>query len=197
MKASRFNVLPGPWRPSARASWTCPQCRSSPIQTEARRCYSRSRQPRPIRLIRNTKSVNRIYLAVAGLGVAGSSYLLRDDIKHWYNAVARSGRVVSTLYVNIQEWACLFRYGERSKLMTAVTEPLCDNTITIPKPSRRCSMHATNVAPIELYPCSRRTAPYSSSSASTCRAWATSCPPNGARPSFHCRINVPCPPSNR
>lgn len=78
-------------------------CVSSPIKAEARREYSRIRQPRTIRVLGASKQVNKIFLAVATVGVAGSAYLLRDEIQHWYVAAQRSGRVVSTLYVCIQE----------------------------------------------------------------------------------------------
>jgi len=83
--------------------WTCLKCTNSELRTEARRTYSRSRQARPIRLVRGAKRVNRIYLAVAAVGITGSAYLLRDDLRHWYKAAARTGRVVSTLYLCIQE----------------------------------------------------------------------------------------------
>ena len=78
---------------------------SSIIRTEARRAYSRQR-PGPIHKVRLSlarKQVNRIFLAVFTIGLGGSAYLLRDDLKHWWIAAVRSGRVVRTLYVNIQE----------------------------------------------------------------------------------------------
>lgn len=89
--------------PSQSQPWICSDCVSSPIRAEARRGYSRLRQAKAARL-GGSRQVNKIFLAVATVGIAGSAYLLRDDIRHWYIAAQRSGRVVSTLYVNIQEY---------------------------------------------------------------------------------------------
>lgn len=87
-------------------SWTCRQCLSqadgSRIGFQARSyakkstdtAYTNGAKPR-----RKGRVVAAA--AVGGLGVTGLAF--GDDVKHAYKAVERSGRVVSTLAVNINE----------------------------------------------------------------------------------------------
>lgn len=102
MRPNAFSLLG-----RARTSWTCSDCASPQFRAQAVRNYARTRQTRPVRISRGNKKVNRIYLAVATVGFGGGAYLLRDDLRHWWEAAARSGRVVSTLYVCIQEYGPL------------------------------------------------------------------------------------------
>jgi len=101
MRLNTFSLL---GRTLGRTPWTCARCQSTQIRVEAQREYSRLRQAQPVRLLRDKRRVNKIFFAVATVGVGGGAYLLRDDIRHWYHAAVRSGRVVSTLYVCIQEY---------------------------------------------------------------------------------------------
>ena len=61
----------------------------------------------------------RKVLIAAGTGSAGvgaGAFLLADDARHYYQAVERSGRVVSTLYACINEYADLFHTQKMLKL---------------------------------------------------------------------------------
>ena len=79
--------------------WTCRQClRQSQRTTRPLRQYStrRDRVPAP-------KKTGRIILA-ATTGTLGITALaFSDDVKHSYKAVERTGRVVGTLFVCINE----------------------------------------------------------------------------------------------
>lgn len=119
MRLNTFSLL---GRSVERTPWTCARCRSTQIRVEAHREYSRLRQAQPVRLVRDQRRVNKIFLAVATLGVGGGAYLLRDDIRHWYHAAARSGRVVSTLYVCIQEYVLPHPCSQGPQLTITVTE---------------------------------------------------------------------------
>lgn len=120
MRLNTFSLL---GRTVERTPWTCARCRSTQIRVEAQREYSRLRQAQPVRLVRDQRRVNKIFLAVATLGVGGGAYLLRDDIRHWYHAAARSGRVVSTLYVCIQEYILPHPCSPVAQLTITVTGP--------------------------------------------------------------------------
>lgn len=78
---------------ASRTHWTCTGCKSS-----LRREFSSYR--RPVRVVRPTKA---IYWAAAGGALGGSLLFFTDDIKHGWNAAARTGRVISALAVNINE----------------------------------------------------------------------------------------------
>ncbi|KIW95113.1 uncharacterized protein Z519_03697 [Cladophialophora bantiana CBS 173.52] len=90
-----------------RATWTCPRCKN--LQTpfdKPRRGFDSHR--RPAKVVRPRQAV---YWAAAG-GSAGASLLLfGDDIKHGWLAAERTGRVISTLAVCINEYgaSCLPR----------------------------------------------------------------------------------------
>ncbi|OAP60848.1 hypothetical protein AYL99_05850 [Fonsecaea erecta] len=83
-----------------RATWTCPRCKNlqNPFD-KPRRGFTSSR--RPVRVVRPRQAV---YWAAAG-GSAGASLLLfGDDIKHGWLAAERTGRVVTTLAVCINDY---------------------------------------------------------------------------------------------
>jgi aarF domain-containing kinase len=81
-------------------SWTCTTCLQQ-SQRAARpfRHYSTRSNRIPL-----PKKKGRIFFAAAtgALGVTGLAFT--DDIKHAYKAVERTGRVVGTLFVCINEW---------------------------------------------------------------------------------------------
>lgn len=56
-----------------------------------------------VKLVKDRRNTNRIFVTIASITVAGGAYLLRDDIRHAYFAAVRSGRVAKTLFVNINE----------------------------------------------------------------------------------------------
>ncbi|KAK5104051.1 hypothetical protein LTS08_001935 [Lithohypha guttulata] len=102
----RLNILSQLGRNSTfvpRQPWTG-KYTTSRIRYEARRAYSRSRQPQPIRIVKGRRQVNAIFVTIAAVGLGVSGYLLRDELSHWYRAAVRTGRVVSTLYVCIQDY---------------------------------------------------------------------------------------------
>lgn len=68
-----------------------------------------------MRIVKDRKKVNRIFLAVAAISVTGGAYLLRDDLRHWYRAAVRTSRVVAALYVNIQEYVIESALSERDE----------------------------------------------------------------------------------
>ena len=66
----------------------------------------------PKRKIRGTTEGEFCYkdgqgLTAAGGSLAAGAAFLTDDVKHGYIAVERSGRVVGTLAVNINEYVCM------------------------------------------------------------------------------------------
>ncbi|EXJ58559.1 Atypical/ABC1/ABC1-B protein kinase [Cladophialophora yegresii CBS 114405] len=85
-----------------RVSWTCARCRSlpqTPIHKSRRRFAS---YHGPVRVVRPRQAV---YWAAAGGGVAGAGVLaFGDNIKHGWLAAERTGRVVSTLVVCINDY---------------------------------------------------------------------------------------------
>lgn len=48
-----------------------------------------------------------LYTGVAGLGIAATAVAFNDDAKHIAGAAQRTGRVVGTLFVNINEYASM------------------------------------------------------------------------------------------
>lgn len=106
MRTTANNLLGGQIQ-SPMQAWICPRCttRASPINQQARREFSRARtaKVRTLRLIRDKKATNRIFVALATATVGATAYWMRDEIRHGYLATVRSARVVKALYVNIQE----------------------------------------------------------------------------------------------
>lgn len=83
--------------------WTCRSC-----TRQAQRQI-----PKPGKNLRNYTAVKRlprlrkrrnVALAVAGSTAVVGAFTFTDDIKHAYKAVERTGRVVGTLAVCINEW---------------------------------------------------------------------------------------------
>ena len=84
------------------ASWTCRQCvqRRLPIARQTKVEFSTAHTNRP----RRKRSPRLLVAAASGTAVAGAGALaFSDQVKHYYNAAERSGRVVNTLYANIRE----------------------------------------------------------------------------------------------
>lgn len=96
-------------RGQGRATWTCSRCKNAkPTFLDATSRTFSSRADRPVRIVRPTKGV---YWAAAGGSLGGSLLFFGDDIKHGWRAAERTGRVVTTLAVNINEYVgrgCLF-----------------------------------------------------------------------------------------
>lgn len=86
-----------------RAAWTCSRCKTvkPPLLDSTPRAYTSSpHAARSVRIIRPRKAV---YWAAAGGSLGGSLLFFGDDLKHGWQAAERTGRVVSTLAVNINE----------------------------------------------------------------------------------------------
>jgi aarF domain-containing kinase len=89
-------------------AWTCRQCllqlRGSKIGNQARRYAGRSNAYGNGRWkSANPKRRRRVLIAAAGGTLGATAVALTDDVKHAYEAVERTGRVVSTLAVCINE----------------------------------------------------------------------------------------------
>ncbi|KAI1617043.1 aarF domain-containing kinase [Exophiala viscosa] len=83
-----------------RATWTCARCKST--QTPSNRFrHTYSSYARPVKVVRPRQAV---YLAAAGGALGGSLLFFTDDIKHGWHAAARTGRVVTTLAVCINDY---------------------------------------------------------------------------------------------
>ena len=59
----------------------------------------------------------KILLAsTAGTGaVVGTAVALQDEAKYVVNAAQRTGRVVSTLFININEYVAILSHGKRDR----------------------------------------------------------------------------------
>lgn len=101
-----------------RATWTCSRCKNAkPTLFDSTSRTLSSRAARPVRILRPRKAV---YWAAAGGSLGGSLLFFGDDIKHGWRAAERTGRVVTTLAVNINEYAKKDRLL-RSHELTTVT----------------------------------------------------------------------------
>ena len=79
--------------------WTCRQClRQSQKTTRPLRQYSTRSKRIPV-----PKKKGRIFLATATGTLGVTAVAFSDDIKHSYRGVERTGRVVGTLAVCINE----------------------------------------------------------------------------------------------
>jgi aarF domain-containing kinase len=82
----------------ARPRWTCRQCRDLGLRApKLQRGYSEYGYERPRRK-------HQVLLAAAATGTIGATALaFGDDVKHAYEATERTGRVITTLAVCINE----------------------------------------------------------------------------------------------
>ena len=82
-------------------TWTCRQC----LQSQRRQVSSRSSTyaPPSRRAPRRRPRIGVVVLAAAGGSFGVGALAFTDDVKHAYAAVQRTGRVVSTLAVCINE----------------------------------------------------------------------------------------------
>ncbi|CZR59711.1 related to bacterial aminoglycoside acetyltransferase regulators [Phialocephala subalpina] len=103
-------------RPTTRTrDWTCSRCllqsqtsRSTrQVRGFSNRNYSYGRgQARP-------KRKGRVLMAAAGAGIGASTLAFTDDIRHSYETVERTGRVVSTLAVSINDYRVTLNQNEK------------------------------------------------------------------------------------
>jgi aarF domain-containing kinase len=93
-------------------TWTCRQCLSQARGTKPwngtgtgiRRGFATKNQYNYANAGRSRRSPNRrVLLAAATVALGATAAAFTDDVKHAYNAVERTGRVVSTLAVCINE----------------------------------------------------------------------------------------------
>ncbi|KIX08141.1 uncharacterized protein Z518_02797 [Rhinocladiella mackenziei CBS 650.93] len=96
----------------SRATRTCARCKGT---QSARRGYSVSR--RSVRVIRPRKAV---YWAAAGGSVGGTLLFFGDDIRHGWQAAERTGRVVSTLAVCINDYRVTLKQLEDAEEESAI-----------------------------------------------------------------------------
>jgi len=81
--------------------WTCRGCLRR--QTLPPRCNTFT--TKPIRPIAKNKRRRRLVIITSGLAVSAAGVTVSDDAKHGITAAQRSARVVSTLFLNINEYA--------------------------------------------------------------------------------------------
>lgn len=103
-------------RPTTRTrDWTCSRCllqsqtarASRQVRELASRNYSYGQgQARP-------KRKGRVLMAAAGAGIGASTLAFTDDIRHSYETVERTGRVVSTLAVSINDYRVTLNQNEK------------------------------------------------------------------------------------
>ncbi|KAF8862400.1 ABC1 family protein-like protein [Acephala macrosclerotiorum] len=101
-------------RPTTRTrDWTCSRCllqsqtarTSRQVRGFASRNYSYG-QARP-------KRKGRVLMAAAGAGIGASTLAFTDDIRHSYETAERTGRVVSTLAVSINDYRVTLNRNEK------------------------------------------------------------------------------------
>ncbi|OJD29933.1 ubiquinone biosynthesis [Diplodia corticola] len=92
-------------RRTAASPWTCRTCLRQQQQSQQplrqRLGYATQSNARSIP---RQKKRRRLIIAAAGGGAVATAVAVSDDAKHAVTAVRRSGRVVATLYVNIQDY---------------------------------------------------------------------------------------------
>jgi len=99
---------PVPRAASTRGVWTCRQCllqlRGSRIGDQIRG-YARRSKTYGSSSAKSTRSkrTGRVVVAAAGGALGVTAVAFTDDVRHAYEAVERTGRVVSTLAVCINE----------------------------------------------------------------------------------------------
>ncbi|KAJ9607720.1 hypothetical protein H2200_007798 [Cladophialophora chaetospira] len=85
-----------------RTTWTCARCKTRPQKPFDKPRIRFHSYQRTVRIVRPRQAV---YWAAAGGGAAGAGVLaFGDDIKHGWRAAERTGRVVSTLVVCINDY---------------------------------------------------------------------------------------------
>ena len=95
MRSVNAGKLFSQWTP-----WTCRQC----VQRARFASLQRAKFATRTEKSSNRSSGRRgLVLAAAGGSLAASAAFLTDDLKHGYMAMERTGRVVVTLAVNINE----------------------------------------------------------------------------------------------
>lgn len=83
-------------------SWRCTQCTSKTRPDTFKRAFGTARE---VKITRKKRPVKAVYLAAASAAGAGAGALaFSDNIKHGYEAAERSGRVISCLAVNVNEY---------------------------------------------------------------------------------------------
>lgn len=90
---------------AARGIWTCRQClqsTGSKIGNQTRG-YAKRSNTSGNTSFKSTKSKRRVYVAAAGGALGVTALTFTDDLNHAYGAAERTGRVVSTLFVCINE----------------------------------------------------------------------------------------------
>ncbi|TLD18869.1 ABC1 family protein-like protein [Venturia nashicola] len=86
--------------------WTCRSClgrtsipKSSPFRPQQRfNNYATQTTLKP------KKKRRLLYASAAGLGIAGAAVAFNDDAKHFAGGAKRTGRVVGTLFININDY---------------------------------------------------------------------------------------------
>ncbi|RVX70268.1 hypothetical protein B0A52_05601 [Exophiala mesophila] len=116
-----------------RATWTCSRCklgRSTPFDPPRRPLSSHGR---PVRIVRPRKAV---YWAAAGSGLGASVLFFGDDIKHGWRAAERTGRVVTALAVNINDYRVTLKQqlddpDEEARLLKDCHQRCADRTLKV------------------------------------------------------------------
>ncbi|KAF2794350.1 ABC1 kinase family protein [Melanomma pulvis-pyrius CBS 109.77] len=95
---SGFNIISPFLRRTA--PWTCRACLRRQALTPQRNTFA----TKPTEPIAKIKRRRRLAIASGGLAISAAVVTVNDDAKHAVTAVQRSSRVVSTLFININDY---------------------------------------------------------------------------------------------
>lgn len=84
--------------------WTCRACLRKQALPQQRNAFATKQNPATKPIAKN-KGRRNIAVAGGGLAITAAVVTVSDDAKHAVTAVQRSSRVVSTLFINIKEYA--------------------------------------------------------------------------------------------
>ncbi|KAF2690766.1 ABC1-domain-containing protein [Lentithecium fluviatile CBS 122367] len=89
--------------------WTCRTCQRSRTIPPRRNTFATRAQVTSKATLRRRR---RLLLTGSGLGISAAVIAVNEDAKHAYIAAERSGRVVSTLFVNIKDYRHTLKHPE-------------------------------------------------------------------------------------
>lgn len=105
------------------SAWRCPQCPRTTGPDFHGRAFSTPGESH--RLFDKKRKRRIVQLAAAGGALTASAAFLSDEIKHGYNAVERSARVMSTLAVCVNEYVLefLMELVHAKQIIAAIARP--------------------------------------------------------------------------
>jgi hypothetical protein len=137
------------------APWTCRSCLQQAARVQPSSILQRGIRTRAIPYKPKARKRKRVLLATTGIvgAATAGAVAVSDEAKHYATAVQRTGRVVTTLALCVNEYVFLPFLDVCEILlndMLATGSSSNTNTImAIQKTSNPCSEHATSAAPNE------------------------------------------------